>query len=99
MTAVLLQRTLKSIQKKNINVVVNTGKLIRIKNSPSGKTCLNFRYDVVSRIIDALSNCEVIALGKGSNFANSRNSAFSFSRRDLAAFLLFSFMAQRADKP
>jgi hypothetical protein len=50
-------------------------------------------------MIEALSNCVVIALGSGRSFANSRNSAFSFSRLDRAAFLLFSFMAQRADKP
>lgn len=66
---------------------------------PSGNTCRIFRYDVVSRMIEALSNCDVIALGSGRSFASSRNSAFSFSRRDRAAFLLFSFMAQRADKP
>lgn len=66
---------------------------------PSGKTCRIFRYDVVSRIIEALSNCDVMALGSGRSFASSRNSAFSFSRRDRAAFLLFSFMAQRANKP
>jgi hypothetical protein len=66
---------------------------------PSGNTCRIFRYEVVSRMIEALSNCDVIALGSGRSFASSRNSAFSFSRRDRAAFLLFSFMAQRADKP
>lgn len=50
-------------------------------------------------MIEALSNCDVIAHGSGKSLAKSRNSAFSFSRRDRAAFLLFSFMAQRADKP
>jgi hypothetical protein len=50
-------------------------------------------------MIDALSNCDVIALGNGRSLASSKNSAFSFSRRDRAAFLLFSFIAQRADKP
>lgn len=69
------------------------------KHLPSGKTCRILRYDVVSRMIEALSNCDVIALGSGRSFASSRNSAFSFSRRDRAAFLLFSFIAQRADKP
>ena len=68
-------------------------------HSPSGNTCRIFRYEVVSRMIEALSNCDVMALGSGRSFASSRNSAFSFSRRDRAAFLLFSFMAQRADKP
>lgn len=42
---------------------------------------------------EALSSCEVIAAGSGSNLANSQNSVFSFSRRVRAAFLLFSFMA------
>lgn len=69
------------------------------RHLPSGNTCRIFRYEVVSRMIEALSNCDVIALGSGRSFASSRNSAFSFSRRDRAAFLLFSFMAQRADKP
>jgi hypothetical protein len=50
-------------------------------------------------MIDALSNCDVMALGSGRSFANSKNSEFSFSRRERAAFLLFSFIAQRADKP
>jgi ATP-dependent protease HslVU (ClpYQ) peptidase subunit len=50
-------------------------------------------------MIDALSNCDVMALGSGRSFANSKNSAFSFSRLERAAFLLFSFIAQRADKP
>lgn len=50
-------------------------------------------------MIDALSNCDVIAHGSGRSFANSKNSEFSFSRRERAAFLLFSFIAQRADKP
>lgn len=68
------------------------------RHLPSGNTCRIFRYDVVSRMIEALSNCDVIAHGNGSSLASSRNSAFSFSRRDRAAFLLFSFMAQRADK-
>lgn len=45
---------------------------------------------------DALSSCDVICDGSGNSLANSRNSAFSFSRRDLAAFLLFSFIAPRA---
>lgn len=31
-----------------------------LSNSPSGKTCLIFRYDVVSRMTDALSSCCVI---------------------------------------
>lgn len=66
---------------------------------PSGNTCRIFRYDVVSLMIDALSNCDVIAHGSGRSFANSKNSEFSFSRRERAAFLLFSFIAQRADKP
>ena len=69
------------------------------KHLPSGNTCRIFRYDVVSRIIEALSNCDVMVLGNGRSFASSKNSVFSFSRRDRAAFLLFSFMAQRADKP
>lgn len=68
----------------------------RYSCSPSGKTCLIFRYDVVSLITEALSSCDVMAAGKGSNFPSSRNSAFSFSLRDLAAFLLFSFMSPRA---
>lgn len=70
------------------------------ENSPSGKTCRIFRYDVVSRIIDALSSCDVMALGRGNSLASSINSAFSFSRLDRAAFLLFSFIAQRElDRP
>lgn len=60
---------------------------------PSGKTWRIFKYDVVSRMTEALSSCEVIAAGSGSNLANSQNSVFSFSRRVRAAFLLFSFMA------
>lgn len=68
----------------------------KLYNLPSGKTCLIFRYDVVSLITDALSNCDVIAAGSGNSFASSRNSAFSFSLLDLAAFLLFSFMAPLA---
>lgn len=62
---------------------------------PSGNTWRIFRYEVVSLMMEALSSCDVMALGSGSNLANSRNSAFSFSRRERAAFLLFSFMAQR----
>jgi hypothetical protein len=73
--------------------------MIYFNYSPSGKTCRIFRYDVVNLIMDALSNCDVMALGNGNNLANSKNSAFSFSRRDRAAFLLFSFIAVRADKP
>uniref|UniRef100_A0A8W7Q3Q4 Uncharacterized protein n=1 Tax=Anopheles coluzzii TaxID=1518534 RepID=A0A8W7Q3Q4_ANOCL len=68
-------------------------------NLPSGNTARIFRYDVVSRMIDALSSCDVIALGSGSSFASSRNSAFSFSRLDRAAFLLFSFIADRVVGP
>lgn len=64
-----------------------------IANLPSGKTWRIFKYDVVSRMTEALSSCEVIAAGSGSNLANSQNSVFSFSRRVRAAFLLFSFMA------
>lgn len=73
--------------------------ICKVFHSPSGNTCRIFRYDVVSRMMEALSSCDVMAQGSGSSLARSRNSAFSFSRRDLAAFLLFSFMAQRADKP
>lgn len=61
---------------------------------PFGKTCLILRYEVVSRMTEALSNCDVIALGRGSNLANSKNSVFSFSRLVRAAFLLFSFIAK-----
>lgn len=43
--------------------------------------------------MDALSNCDVMAAGNGNNLASSVNSAFSFSLLDLAAFLLFSFIA------
>lgn len=43
---------------------------------------------------DALSSCAVMAVGSGNSLPNSRNSAFSFSLLDLAAFLLFSFMAR-----
>lgn len=63
---------------------------------PSGNSCRSFRYEVVSRMTEALSNCDVEELGSGRSFASSINSAFSFSRRERAAFLLFSFMAQRA---
>lgn len=51
---------------------------------------------MVKRMMEALSSCDVMALGRGNNLASSINSAFSFSRRDRAAFLLFSFIAQRA---
>lgn len=60
---------------------------------PSGNTCLNFKNDVVNRMMDALSNCCVITAGNGNNFPSSVNSVFSFSRLVRAAFLLFSFMA------
>ena len=50
------------------------------------------RYDVVNRMTEALSSWLVIGAGRGSNFDNSANSAFSFSRRFLAALLDFSFM-------
>lgn len=50
-------------------------------------------------MIDALSSWDVMALGSGNSLASSKNSTFSFSRRERAAFLLFSFMAQRADRP
>jgi len=40
------------------------------------------------RMTEALSNWEVMAAGSGSSLPNSRNSAFSFSRRFRAAFLL-----------
>lgn len=65
---------------------------------PSGNTCLIFRYDVVSLIMEALSNCDVIALGSGNNLARLKNSSFSFSLRVRAAFLLFSFIAHCKDK-
>lgn len=39
--------------------------------SPCPEKSLNFRYDIVSRIILALSSCEVMAAGSGSIFANS----------------------------
>lgn len=48
----------------------------------------------MSRITEALSNCCVITVGSGSNLPSSPNSAFSFSRRVRAAFLLFSFIAE-----
>jgi hypothetical protein len=66
--------------------------LNKLEDIPSGNTALILRYEVVSRIIDALSNWLVIAAGNGSNLANSRNSAFSFSLRDRAAFFDFSFI-------
>lgn len=47
---------------------------------------------------EALSSCEVMADGRGSSLASSRNSAFSFSLRERAAFLLFSFMMAAASK-
>lgn len=68
---------------------------IRKRHSPSGKTCRILRYEVVSRITDALSSCCVITGGKGNNFPSSLNSIFSFSRRLRAAFLLFSFISSR----
>lgn len=42
---------------------------------------------------EALSSCDVMADGRGSILASSINSAFSFSLRLLAAFLLFSFIS------
>lgn len=65
----------------------------RGKALPSGKTCRILRQLVVSLMMLALSSCDVMAAGRGSSFANSRNSAFSFSLRLRAAFLLFSFIA------
>lgn len=47
----------------------------------------------------ALSSWLVIADGRGSSFANSRNSAFSFSLLVRAAFLDFSFIAIYAVVP
>jgi len=41
---------------------------------------------------DALSSWLVMAGGSGSSLASSKNSAFSFSRRVLAAFFDFSFI-------
>ena len=49
-------------------------------------------------MMDALSSWEVMAAGSGSNLANSRNSAFSFSLLLLAAFLLFSFIVVQGRK-
>jgi hypothetical protein len=43
---------------------------------------------------EALSKLLVIKAGSGKSLASSRNSAFSFSLRVLAAFLLFSFIAE-----
>lgn len=47
---------------------------------------------MVSLMMLALSNCVVMAAGRGSSFASSKNSWFSLTRRDRAAFLLFSFI-------
>jgi len=44
-------------------------------------------------MMEALSSWLVMADGSGSSFASSKNSAFSFSRRVLAAFFDFSFIA------
>lgn len=43
--------------------------------------------------MEALSSCEVLLVVNGSSLASSKNSAFSFSLRLLAAFLLFSFIS------
>lgn len=77
---------------------MNSTKVKTSVNLPSGNTCLIFRYDVVNLIMDALSNCDVIALGSGNNLARLKNSSFSFSLRVRAAFLLFSFIAHCKDK-
>ena len=101
-TIIKMRRSNNSINNNNSSIKSNYALIYRsksVQHLPSGNTCRIFRYDVVSLMIDALSNCDVMALGNGSSFASSKNSAFSFSRRERAAFLLFSFMAQRADKP
>lgn len=39
--------------------------------SPWPEKSLSFRYDIVSRMMEALSNCDVIAAGRGSILASS----------------------------
>ncbi len=39
--------------------------------SPCPEKSLNFRYEMVNLIMEALSNCEVMAAGKGNILANS----------------------------
>ena len=60
-----------------------------------GEMFLNRRHNKALSFSPVLT-CDVMALGRGNSLASSINSAFSFSRLDRAAFLLFSFIAQRA---
>ena len=60
--------------------------------SPSGNTCLSLRYEVVNRMMEALSSWFVMARGRGSIWDKYWNCSFSFSLLVRAAFLDLSFI-------
>lgn len=57
--------------------------------SPSGNICLSLRYEVVSRMMEALSSWAVPVTGRGSIWDKHWNCSFSFSLLVRAAFLDF----------
>lgn len=88
-------RIIKTTYYLPLSVLLGRGPSRLHGGSPWPEKSLNFRYEIVSLIMLALSNCEVIAAGKGSIFASSQNSKFSLPRLDLAASLLFSLRSSK----